>query len=37
MSKGACWNMDRLGEYAALNDEPANGMHELIRESTDID
>jgi hypothetical protein len=29
--------MNRLGEYAALNDEPANGMHELIRAPTDIE
>ena len=33
----SCRNMNRLGEYAALNDEPANGMHELIRAPTDIE
>jgi hypothetical protein len=27
----------RLCEYAALNDEPANGMHKLIRVPTDIE
>ena len=37
LRRAKCRNMNRLGEYAALNDEPANGMHELIRAPTDIE